>query len=605
MRFRVAVVSFSLAFSIAENANADGAKPTPSDTDARVAWLKAHTSALHSIDPADENFSDLEPIRDAIGDRRIVLLSEQSHGDGATFHARTRLIKFLHQKCGFDLLAFESGLYDCRKAWELLREGKMSHRDAVGSGVFDIWVSSQEVQPLIEYLGQQARGKHPLEICGFDCQFTAQASAKYLPLEIDAFLTKLPPDALSAADRATVVQGCKRMGKPTAGLDKAQEAAFAACRKALEAVHASPNLPAEEIAFWRQFMESATALGQAQPALETRLTKSGQSYGNIRDSQMAKNFIWLAQQAFPKRKIIVWAAAFHLMRNQKSVAMVVDSAGSTAKGSKVLPYTNVRTMGNEMWPALGKETYSIFFTAAKGEFGMYRLAKGRKIPRLPPGSLESYFTKAGCENAFLDLLRTGPDGAWLKERLVARFLGYGDYEADWAQVCDGVFFTRTMYRSSPVRVNVATPSLSKAAQDELKQLQGAWRSVSMTQDGQELPLEGPLANLEIVIKGNERTTKAGETIFSRAVFSMNPAVTPKTVDVTITEGTQAGKTLLGVYDLDGNTYRICLAKPGDPRPKKIESKPGSGQTLTVLARAPGKNQAESAPSSKRVSDSRN
>src|SRR5262245_10969627 len=114
----------------------------------RVAWLKKHVAPLRSIDPGDEDFSDLESIRKAIGEARIVYLSEPSHGDGSSFHARTRLIKFLHQKCDFDVLAFESGLYDCRKAWELLREGKMTPREAVSQGVFGIWTGSEQVQPL-------------------------------------------------------------------------------------------------------------------------------------------------------------------------------------------------------------------------------------------------------------------------------------------------------------------------------------------------------------------------------------------------------------------------------------------------------------------------
>src|SRR5262249_28557288 len=118
---------------------ADDAKPADVPDAARAAWLKSHVAPLRSIDPADEDFTDLEPIRKAIGDARVVQLSEQSHGDGATFHARTRLIKFLHQKCGFDVLAFESGLYDCRKAWELLREGKMPAHDAIAQGIFGIW----------------------------------------------------------------------------------------------------------------------------------------------------------------------------------------------------------------------------------------------------------------------------------------------------------------------------------------------------------------------------------------------------------------------------------------------------------------------------------
>src|SRR5262245_46479988 len=112
---------------------------TPPAADApRVSWLKKHAVPLRSIDPAAEALRDLEGLKKAIGDARILQLGEQTHGDGATFHAKTRLIKFLHQQCGFDVLAFESGLYDCRKAWELLRTGTMSPKQAVSHGVFAI-----------------------------------------------------------------------------------------------------------------------------------------------------------------------------------------------------------------------------------------------------------------------------------------------------------------------------------------------------------------------------------------------------------------------------------------------------------------------------------
>src|SRR6516162_207942 len=111
------------------------------DREARIAWLKKHAIALRSIDPSDEDFTDLEPLRKVIGDARVVQLGEQSHGDGATFHAKARLIKFLHQKMGFDVLAFESGLYDCRKAWALLKGGMEAH-EAVSHGVFGIWTRS-------------------------------------------------------------------------------------------------------------------------------------------------------------------------------------------------------------------------------------------------------------------------------------------------------------------------------------------------------------------------------------------------------------------------------------------------------------------------------
>src|SRR5262245_42055627 len=135
-------------------------EPAQPDRDTRIAWLKQHAIPLRSIDPTDEDFTDLEPLRAAIGDARIVQLGEQSHGDGATFHAKARLIKFLHQKMGFDVLAFESSLYDCSKAWEALKRGDQP-LEAFQQGVFGIWTGSEQVQPLIEYVSKAAKTDRP------------------------------------------------------------------------------------------------------------------------------------------------------------------------------------------------------------------------------------------------------------------------------------------------------------------------------------------------------------------------------------------------------------------------------------------------------------
>ena len=143
--------------------------------DFRVTWLKQHAVPIRSVDPNDEDFTDLEPLGKALGHAHIVQLGEATHGDGATFRAKTRLIKFLHEKHSFDVLAFESGLYDCRKVWELLRGG-MEPYDAFQQGVYQLWSMSDQVRPLIEYAGREAKGEHPLEICGFDCKYSGKAS---------------------------------------------------------------------------------------------------------------------------------------------------------------------------------------------------------------------------------------------------------------------------------------------------------------------------------------------------------------------------------------------------------------------------------------------
>ncbi len=64
-------------------------------------WLKANATPLLNTTPGNPDFSDLMPLKAAIGDARIVLLGEQSHGDGLIFLIKTRLIEFLHKEIGF------------------------------------------------------------------------------------------------------------------------------------------------------------------------------------------------------------------------------------------------------------------------------------------------------------------------------------------------------------------------------------------------------------------------------------------------------------------------------------------------------------------------
>jgi len=88
----------------------------------RETWAKNHPVSLKSISPDETDFEDPAAFGKAVGDARIVFLGEQTHGDGATFLVKTRLIKYLHEEKGFDVLAFESGRIDCEKRG--LRSGR-------------------------------------------------------------------------------------------------------------------------------------------------------------------------------------------------------------------------------------------------------------------------------------------------------------------------------------------------------------------------------------------------------------------------------------------------------------------------------------------------
>jgi hypothetical protein len=60
------------------------------------------------------------------------------------------------------------------------------------------------------------------------------------------------------------------------------------------------------------------------------------------------------------------------------------------------------------------------------------------------------------------------------------------------------------------------------------------------------------------------------------------------VDAEITTKTQDGETrtikVLGIYELDGDTMKTCLAAPGKERPTEFSSKEGSGRMSYVWKR---------------------
>jgi len=417
----------------------------PATRASRVAWLERHADVLRSIDPADDDFSDLVAFGNAVGDARVVMLGESTHGDGTTFEAKTRLIRFLHERMGFDVLAFESDLYGMRKAWERLRGGEAA-RTAVGRGLLGIWSRSEQVQPLIDYVGERARSSRPLELAGFDMFMTGSASREFLIDDLVAFLATHGVDTGSIADWENFRTV---LSKVVADLQnwKLSAAELGVAQSGINALNAGIAALDGDAAFWRQCLKNIEAFAkfrfqiddpERSPPLVAAL--------DARDAAMADNLVWLARHAYPRRKIIVWAATFHNMRNSH----LID--GCTPD----LPCSDVTTMGHLAWQALGSAIFNVGFAAYEGEHG-WAWHRPRPLPARVAGSLEDLWGATTQQNSFLDLRHLPPGGEWLQAPLLSCSLMDHDQfmTADWSKILDAVVFTRTMRPSTLVASNDA------------------------------------------------------------------------------------------------------------------------------------------------------
>lgn len=408
---------------------------TPQD-DPAVAVLRDQAVKVRSSDPSDEDFSDLQPLKKILEGRRIVLLGEQSHGEGSVFLAKTRIIKFLHLEMGFDVLAMESGLYECGAAWRALTKGRPA-RESFGIGVFPIWTFSRQFQPLMDYVAGLAKSESPLELTGFDCQFPTtggpgwREARETLRSELDAIVKGYATPPLNAAALDSVMAAFDE--KPSPDTLKSSVESLARLRKSLEA-RAPAGMKADDRAMWVQVLES---LG-AQAENLGRARKGGMLADdfNPRDAQMGKNFVWLAQKRYPKRKIVAWAATMHIARRVEGIQ------------SKDVNYKGVRPMGQVAAESLDREMYVLGFDALKGQRGLVFQGKQFDIERAPAGSLADLASKAGLENAWIDFTRL-PEKSPLRRKLVARPLGNAPMEADWSRVVDGMFFQAEVEASRP------------------------------------------------------------------------------------------------------------------------------------------------------------
>jgi erythromycin esterase len=171
--------------------------PASSHHNPFAGWLRGNAVPLTHLDPAAP-LDDLEPLRDVIGDARVVAIGEHSHFINEFALMRQRILRFLVERCGFTVLAFEYGFSEGfpLDAWG---QGEGTDDDLAAYLAAAIPVGLDE--PLRWIRRHNRTASQPVRFAGVDIP---AAGGSLLPAlsPVADYLREIDPEALPAVQTA-------------------------------------------------------------------------------------------------------------------------------------------------------------------------------------------------------------------------------------------------------------------------------------------------------------------------------------------------------------------------------------------------------------------
>jgi uncharacterized protein (TIGR03067 family) len=123
----------------------------------------------------------------------------------------------------------------------------------------------------------------------------------------------------------------------------------------------------------------------------------------------------------------------------------------------------------------------------------------------------------------------------------------------------------------------------KPASDAEK-VPGVWRFTSSERDGKAEPCD-PKNPLEVEFTGETFRFSLPAGASHPQGYKLDPTAKPKAIDWLAGGKHGSSKPLAGIYELDGDTLKICWGTGGGGRPKEFTTKAETGEWLWVLKRA--------------------
>ncbi len=348
---------------------------------------------------AHDDFADLAPFGRVAGQARIVALDEQTHGGHEEFVLKTRLLRYLHERLGFDVLVLESGFFDVGRIEQARQAG--AHVDELAPGnIFFMYSKSAEGREMLRYVDSTRATSHPLTLAGMDSQLSGALSQAGLVPQLAAFLATHRSRAPESRDwpgfAATVAALTALRPSPPPAADRAAfERASAQVARELAALGDGPHAGIGSAGWW----------GRVVAGLQAQATQMWVApRGNARDQAMGDNVVWIAEHLAAGRRMVLWGHAIHLMHDAP------DPAAPPSAGTVV-------------HRRFGAGYHVAHLTGLEGRYLDYTTLQPRDIPAAPPTSLEARLAQQPGDALYL-----APPASADADAPAARYIDYQPFD---------------------------------------------------------------------------------------------------------------------------------------------------------------------------------
>ena len=383
--------------------------------DPRYGEIEPYIHTVNSIAIDHTDFSDLAFLDSIIGNKQIVFLGEQLHNDGSTFQAKSRLIRYLHEKHNFNVVLYEAGLHDM---WFMDKLAKQQVGNAVqftpAIGLYYFWWDNEECKSLWEYYNNTLKSNNPIILGGFDVQLTGTSKDKNTRAKtLNDFLLEKHIDL----EKYSSFNGVVKQLSTTYMWEYRyfSQTKFDSIQTDLKNIlNQLPEPITEEDNIYYRYIKGIHDYGQFMwdynPGEMPRM--------NARDSLMADNLIWQIDSLYNNQKIIIWSANLHLFKSSLTNEGVI--------------FTPLGKYIKDKYP---DTSYMMAFTS-------YALANPNSrdlYSEAGVNSLEYILHSKKYKYAYINMSDIDSD-SFLKKEFISVINQRANEKHDWSNLVDGLFY---------------------------------------------------------------------------------------------------------------------------------------------------------------------